>query len=707
MAELRAGLDIAGCLVLLVALWHWAVAWRANGGFVWRTFAAMLFMAVRSSRKRATLGAAVVVPIVLTINAVGGLDVVPPVPLGLVVACWVLAVTLLGMPPGLLLLGTSVPEHRSFYEQVMAVSRPLRLVHLLNAEALEATRGSRLEFASLRVAGGRSWFTVVDTLVDLVPVVVLDIRRLTPAVVRELRRVLGSDELRRKTVIVGTGPEVFELADLAQYVDTPMPEWLLTPDTALANIGTLCEEMRRRRGRPFPAPPQPPEAGVAPPRTECSWRVSDLGLAHGSADYLPDSDVVSPETRGVACLVRTRRGTTVFSQGETGPVYERVAALRLGDPQVVAYAGWAVGRWSVHHGDRAYGPFMEVGVTSPVLSPDGRRVAFTARRPGGWFAFVDGEEIGGPYEGFGLGGVVFSPDSRRTIYVVKEHDRWRTVVDGIAQERFVTIQQRTQRFSPDSDTVVYVAMLRGRFVGCAFVGEGGVVVDGEVLRTWPVDDRERASGIGSEVYFSPDARRMAYWVKTGSTVRVVVDGEPQLRGLGVVSGWQGSSRQRFMLHANAGWSNGAVAFSPDGRHVAYALRRKGRDRLVLDGTEIADHDTFLNRPVVFSPDSRRLAYGVAVGRGNAMVVDGVEGRSHGTFPVVPFTFSRDSKHSAFVIPGRTGDWLRVDDESVPVGRYVLEGAAPVWGDRGECRVACRYPGFPAGIVELGRSPATA
>jgi WD40 repeat protein len=139
---------------------------------------------------------------------------------------------------------------------------------------------------------------------------------------------------------------------------------------------------------------------------------------------------------------------------------------------------------------------------------------------------------------------------------------------------------------------------------------------------------------------------------------------------------------------DAGWVAGVV-FSPDSRHAAYVGKRGEKKFVVLDGKELAPHDSADGIRILFSPDSRRLAYIAYRGQKDDakayFVVDGQEGPEHGDH-IWDVFFSPDSQHVAYIaINGRWQDsahteQMVVDGKEGPVvGRvesHILNGV--VW-----------------------------
>ena len=123
------------------------------------------------------------------------------------------------------------------------------------------------------------------------------------------------------------------------------------------------------------------------------------------------------------------------------------------------------------------------GVTAPVFSPDGTRVAYAVHRDQNDAAvIVDGQQ--GPRFSSIVAGPVFSADSRHVAYVVSDDDRKMLIVDGervgpasSAGTDFVT----ALTFAPDNRTVGYVGVTGGNWheLGLTRRAKRRVYVDGQ------------------------------------------------------------------------------------------------------------------------------------------------------------------------------------------------------------------------------------
>jgi len=156
-------------------------------------------------------------------------------------------------------------------------------------------------------------------------------------------------------------------------------------------------------------------------------------------------------------------------------------------------------------------------------------------------------------------------------------------------------------------------------------GRQCVVVDGvpgpdfERIATADLDDHPTHPLLA----FSPDGRQVAYVARDHTSTRMVVDGVP------------GPEFDNVSY----------PVFSPDGQRLAYGVTRGSRCCLVLDGSPQESGDG-VGKPV-FSPDGQRLMYGMVKGKKHTVVVDETPGEA---FDEVRdgYCFSPDSSNYAYL-----------------------------------------------------------
>jgi Tol biopolymer transport system component len=360
----------------------------------------------------------------------------------------------------------------------------------------------------------------------------------------------------------------------------------------------------------------------------------------------------SPDSKRFAYIAEQGKNRLVVVDGEEGEKYTMTGMCVAFSPNSKRYAYYAAveDEWFTVidgvEGKRYDGVQPEkerpgicpAGVTSPIFSPDSKRVAAILYWGNHLHVIVD------DYDGRGyMRSFVFSPDSQHFAYVAGSGEKMVVVVDGKPGAKCDYIGEEGIFFSPDSQRVAYIL----RKIVSSSSTTAHLVVDG-------VEGNPYQS-VGPPV-FSPDAKRIAYWAYKDNKFLCIVDG---------VDG-NGYEPSKTIRDQKACISN--PVFSPDSKRVAYWVRRGDNCLCVIDGKEGKEYNR-VSLPI-FSPDSRRVVYTV-VGRTKAfVVVDGVEG------PLFDYVgkpvFTSDSQHLVY---GGTNEehvsFIFVDGASVKTsGTYV-------------------------------------
>jgi len=287
------------------------------------------------------------------------------------------------------------------------------------------------------------------------------------------------------------------------------------------------------------------------------------------------------------------------------------------------------------------------------LDRDGHKAAYlVGEGKEGLAVCVNGRELR-RHKAIGAESLLFSPDGGRLAYSARDGEKWFVVVDGQAGPEFDAVG--TVVFNGNAEHFAYPAWL-GRNVLA--------VLDHCPSEPHRVDDTTRVDSVA----FTPDGKRFGYTVLGfrggGSTSGyAVVDG---VKGPDYSNGafslvFSESGSVAYVACASRDWPHGhdrhfvvmngqeipveaisidSLALSPDGRHYAY-LSGKGHDRfVVLDGCAqetfewigglrsngmLAPKKYGFEIPPVFSRDSKHLAYAAGKGTEVFAILDGQRG----------------------------------------------------------------------------------
>jgi Tol biopolymer transport system component len=258
---------------------------------------------------------------------------------------------------------------------------------------------------------------------------------------------------------------------------------------------------------------------------------------------------------------------------ETGPPPARLTRRRLAAVAAVILAGGLLVTPALGIGDRLFGLFESdpgpPGGRTPVWSPDGKKIAYLARRrPGTWDLYVMNADGGG---------------------------RRRLMPD---------VRLRTLAWSPD-----------GRNIAVASPGQaGGPDTIGLYLVNPNGSGRQQLSRSGEAPAWSPDGRRIAFAGR---------------RGIWVVNA-DGSGRRRLTQQGVGRYA--PLAWSPDGRKIAFLTEGHCGDFcfhlyvMNADGSNVRDLTPRLRGgpgqgvvDLAWSPDGRTIAFARFADAGDLVV----------------------------------------------------------------------------------------
>jgi hypothetical protein len=125
------------------------------------------------------------------------------------------------IPPAVLLLSSSWADTVKLITTVERAVFPLRVVHLLDTyldqQVPDAYRHETLREGSLRTYNPQNWQLIVDRLTESVPIIVVDTRIDTPALIEEARKLLETNQAHKTIFIInndGSSPTLDRLKPL-------------------------------------------------------------------------------------------------------------------------------------------------------------------------------------------------------------------------------------------------------------------------------------------------------------------------------------------------------------------------------------------------------------------------------------------------------------------------------------------------------------
>ncbi len=337
----------------------------------------------------------------------------------------------------------------------------------------------------------------------------------------------------------------------------------------------------------------------------------------------------------------------------------------------------------------------------------GDHVAWAGAQDGKWTVIQDGKQQGGTYKDVEY--LTLSPDGLHLHFFGKLNDGWVHVFDGSeTSRRYASVTAISVQ--PQSSSFAYGACERKN--SCQLV-----------VNDKPASDEFESI---SPPKYSDDGKHLGFCGSRKKESHIVVDGRDAGPQVGYHDpnqwGFDKTGRLYSAVSSNFKWTYligdtmgpmydviSPIAFSPDGKHLAYAGAHvhPGFGKQKMDATVIFDGrpgqaydgsglvgvwttvvfgmvaippmgvqnmqaDLFGASSPVFSPDGN-LAYAVRRGKGNVVVMVGKEAGPDLDELLSPILFSSNAQHSAYV--GARGDsFLEVRDnqpgKTFPLGARI-------------------------------------
>jgi hypothetical protein len=189
-------LDIGGCLFLLVFALQIFTTIKARGGL--RGIRQVTRVSLRGVKALLLIGG--VLALVSAICQPLLVDLFPPFPPLLIIGASLLALNAACLPPTFLFLGASQEGGFSLASDLQYAVTPLKIMHLLDSRQAGPIVGEHLHQFEYRVT--HDWQRAVRALSGLTPVIIVDIRVLTPNVYREVVQLIEARLHNRVFLVV-------------------------------------------------------------------------------------------------------------------------------------------------------------------------------------------------------------------------------------------------------------------------------------------------------------------------------------------------------------------------------------------------------------------------------------------------------------------------------------------------------------------------
>ncbi|MCS7153758.1 MAG: hypothetical protein NZ989_07435 [Bacteroidia bacterium] len=290
-------------------------------------------------------------------------------------------------------------------------------------------------------------------------------------------------------------------------------------------------------------------------------------------------------------------------------------------------------------------------ISSMILSPNHKHVAYIARKGEDIFVFLDNVGMG-PFQQ--VTNLTFRPNEQNDLFFVYQVDknRWqiRDYLGNAYGEPAAVIDLLT--FSPDGKRMVYTVLKNRKF----HLREG--------------DQMGEPFDLISDIAFTPDSAHLVYLVRKGMQIGITWDGSP--------------------LH----WAEGisGVTLSPNSRFVCYISREKEQSFLHIHNKPFGPYDK-VERPFITQTQAA-VIYPVVKGGKHHVFANGMP--EAGPFDaLVKFSGQGDS-YAAVVRKGGEGQAVLRDGK---LGKLYSVADQLVWGAGGRSLAyVARQKGGWAGVV---------
>lgn len=239
--------DFFGLSVLGISLYFWWATIKLYKNIPWKLVQQMIQLTLRTARSfRFVAG------VFGILGALAGVlfpEYFPPLPFIGLFTLGMAAILNACLPPAVLVLTSSKPAGADLVYRASEAIAPLQLVHLLDGLHLGIEHSEPIHDSGMRTLDSEVWEHIVWQLMKTVPIVVIDTRFATPALIQETKMML-SPFLRDKAIfVVWANKESPSLTAVGVIASSPnVPICVLGENQAVQYLARFKRSIFRGKG---------------------------------------------------------------------------------------------------------------------------------------------------------------------------------------------------------------------------------------------------------------------------------------------------------------------------------------------------------------------------------------------------------------------------------------------------------------------------
>ena len=223
-------LNIIGLLFVLLFVVQLVAVMRIYKGLLFRSIRIFTSISLRGANVLLLIGGTLTLLEVIFRDLLSSW--IPPFPPILMTGLGFVGIGVACLPPGVVYLGASESYGFSFVHKLMFAIPPIKVVHLLNTFKAGGILREQIDHGGYRVTKG--WHKAVHRLCDIAPLIILDLRIVTPFVEEEVQHIFDSGH-KHKAVFLTEEDGTLPIPRSLNFLHNGFI-FTLTPEAAIATL---------------------------------------------------------------------------------------------------------------------------------------------------------------------------------------------------------------------------------------------------------------------------------------------------------------------------------------------------------------------------------------------------------------------------------------------------------------------------------------